>query len=169
MATTERMASTPGSIALHGDPLRTLDGICHADPLQLRGVDLLVIGVDARRARTKADFVAELDELGRTARDFPVSVPQIIAVIEHAGRREPWTYTMLRRWALSIHRRFQQVRGTDTVVTVLLVDSSTSPALVAKRIGELAQRPPGVNVAAVLSAQEIHNQTITEASTNDFI
>ena len=41
--------------------------------------------------------------------------------------------------------------------------------LVAERIEELAQRPPGVNPAAVLSATEIHVKTIAEASTNDFI
>ena len=92
----------------------------------------------------------------------------IIAVIRVA-HIESWTHPVLRRWAMSIHRRVQSARGVDTGVTALLMDSRTGMDLVAKRIEELAQRPPSVNPAAVLSATDIQVKSIAEASTNDFI
>ena len=54
-------------------------------------------------------------------------------------------------------------------MTALLVDWRTGMDLVAELIEELAQRPPSVNPAAVLSATEIHVKSIAEASTDDFI
>ena len=92
----------------------------------------------------------------------------IIAVIRVA-HIESWMYTVLHRWAMSIYRRVQSARGIDTAVTALLMDWRTGMDLVAKRIEELAQRPPGVNPTALLSATEIQIKSIAEASTNDFI
>ncbi|WP_295101819.1 hypothetical protein, partial [uncultured Microbacterium sp.] len=98
------------------------------------------------------------------------SVSHVIVVIDQAGGlTEPWMLARIHRWASSIHRRIQRARGIDTDVTVVLVDSFVDPVLIAARIEELAQRPPGVNPAAVLIADEIRGQTIAQASTNDFI
>jgi hypothetical protein len=78
-------------------------------------------------------------------------------------------HRVLHRWTTSIHRRVQSARGVDTAVTAMLVDWRTGMDLVAVRIDELAQRPPGVNAAGVLSATEIHVKTIAEASADNFI
>lgn len=166
--TTPKMAGRPRVVAVRGDPLRSLNSF-GSDPQGPQPPDLLVVGVDARRIRSKADFAALLRRRKRTALDYPAPVSQIIAVIDHAGHADPWMQTIVHRWALSIHRRIQRARGVDTGVTALLVDWRTSPQLVAERIEELAQRPPGVNAAAVLAAHEIRGQTIAQASTNDFI
>lgn len=98
------------------------------------------------------------------------SVSHIIVAIERAeGPVESWMLTRVHRWALSIHRRMQRAQGIDADVTVLLVDASDDAQFIEDRITELAQRPPGVNPAAVLTSDEIRRQTIAQASTSDFI
>ncbi len=155
-------------ILVCGDPLPALDGIGQVHSPRQPAPALLAVGVDARRVRTRASFVALLRRRKRTALEVRVSVSHIIAVIRVA-HIESWMHTVLHRWAMSVHRRMQSARGVDTAVTALLVDWRTDMDLVAERIEELAQRPPSVNPAAVLSATEIHVKTIAEASTNDFI
>jgi hypothetical protein len=155
-------------IAVCGDPLRALDRLGEVFSPRQQSPALLVVGVDARRVRTRADFIALLRHRKRTALDITGSVPHIVAVI-HLAHVESWMHAVVHRWAMSIHRRLQSARGVDTAVTALLVDWRTGMDLVAERIEELAQRPPGVNPAAVLWATEIHVKTIAEASTNDFI
>lgn len=164
-----RDGRTCRTIYVQGDPLRCLDGIGACGP----GVDhrpaLLIVGIDARRVRTKAGLVTLLTRRKRTALRAPATTSQIIAVIDHVGHAEPWMHTTAHRWALSIHSGIQRGRGLDMSVTVLLVDWRSSPELIAERLEELARRSPGINPAAVLSAHELRTHTIAQAATNGFI
>ena len=155
-------------IAVCGDPLPAIDRTGEVYSPRQSAPALLVVGIDARVVRTRADFIQLLRRRRGTVLDVRVSVSHIIAVIRVA-HIETWTHTVLRRWAMSVHRRVQGARGVDTAVTALLVDWRTGMDLLADRIQELSHRPPSVNPAAVLSATEIHVKSIAEASTNDFI
>jgi len=161
-------------IAMLGDPLPCLSALLRAGGPAARASasdapDLLVLGVDARRVRTRAGFAALLRRRRRTVLAVPDTVAHIIVVVDHVGPPEPWMEAVAHRWAFSIHRRLELSRGVDTAVTALLADPGTSPDLVAERVAELARRPPGVNPAAVLCAGDIRSQTIAQASASDFI
>lgn len=160
----------PRIIEVGGDPLRCLDILGQSSDDPRPNPRLFVIGIDAHTVQTKAGFAALLRRQKRSAPTIPTSVSHVIVVIDQAGGlTEPWMLARIHRWASSIHRRIQRARGIDTDVTVVLVDSFVDPVLIVARIEELAQRPPGVNPAAVLTADEIRGQTIAQASTNDFI
>lgn len=165
---TEHSRRAP-SILVEGDPLRCLRGIESADPAAEATTDLLLIGVDARRARSTAGILASLRGPARRVRRFPAAVPQIIVAVELADDPQPWVHPLCQRWAESLHRHIQRGRGVDAGVTVLLVGPRTDSRLVADRIAELAHRPPGLTPAIVLDAGDISRQTIAQASTNDFI
>ncbi|CAH0144934.1 hypothetical protein SRABI98_00638 [Microbacterium sp. Bi98] len=156
-------------IEVIGDPLRCLNVIAETNATSQYSPDLRVVGVDGSSAQSKAAFAAVLRSHKRNASRIPASVSHVIAVVEPPAQNEPWAFANVHRWAMSIHRRIQRARGIDADVTVLLVDRDTYPDLILERIEELAQRPPGVNPAAVHTMREIRSCSIAQASTNDFI
>lgn len=157
-------------IEVSGDPLACLTPIGRVDRPPQLSPSLFVIGVDARGVHTKSDFAALLRRHKRGVPRIPSSVSHIIIVIQLADDLpDVWVSTRVHRWVLSIHRRMQRTRGVDADVAALLVNRSVSSTLIAVRLEELAQRPPGANPAAVLTLDEIRGQTIAQASTNDFI
>ena len=155
-------------IALSGDALPCLVALERRGVPPLVAPSLFVIGIDARGVDTRAALAALLRRHRRGDCVIPSSVAHVIAVIHHDAPPD-WVSAKVHRWMLSIHRRMQRSRGVDTDVAALLVDQSVTPALLATRLEELVHRAPGANSASVLTADEIRNQTIAQASTNDFI
>jgi hypothetical protein len=160
----------PAPIAVGGDPLpclNLLDG--EGEPMRPYPA-LFVIGIDARRFEGRREFTRLLRPHFRNVKGIPTSVSHIIVVVQHdRGVAAPWMLAAVHRWVLSIHRRVQRARGIDADVAALLVDWRDDPRLIEERIAELSRRPPGVNPAAVLTADEVRGQTIAQASTYDFI
>lgn len=167
MSVTEKRRSR--IIEVIGDPLDCLDVIAEANAVSPYAPNLRVIGVDGRNARSKTVFSALLRQHKRNASRIPASVSHVIAVVDPPAHSETWALGRVHRWAVSVHRRIQRARGIDADVTVLLVDKDVYPHLILERIEELAQRPPGVNPAAVHSLHEIRTCSIAQASMNDFI
>ena len=157
-------------VEVSGDPLACLTPIGRADRPPRLSPTLFVIGVDARCVHTRSGFAALLQSHKRSVPRIPSSVSHIIIVIHLADDLpDAWMSTRVHRWVLSIHRRMQRTRGIDADVAALFVNRSVSSTLIAVRLEELAQRPPGANPAGVLTLYEIRGQTIAQASTNDFI
>jgi hypothetical protein len=156
-------------IEVTGDRLPCLSVIADANADSRYSPDLRVVGVDGSSAQTRSTFAAVLRRHKRNAARIPASVSHVIAVVDPPEHGAPWVLAKVQRWASSIHRRIQRARGIDADVTVLVVDKDVHAHRILERIEELAQRPPGVNPAAVHTMQEIRTCTIAQASTNDFI
>jgi hypothetical protein len=74
--------------------LPALDGIGEVYLPRQPAPTLLVVGVDGRRVRSRADFTALLRRRKRTALDSSGSVPHIIAVV-HLAHVESWMHAVV--------------------------------------------------------------------------